>query len=87
MLLAAVGPTQAIFYTGEEFPDLEGNFIFGEFNTARLIMLVLDERTSDRVLMEKIVIQDNLPIIGVTQGPDGSLWYSTVSSINRVVAP
>lgn len=70
----ACAPASAMFYTGNQFPALKGNFFFGCLAGKRIIRVVLDGR--------KVVSQENLfegtygRIREIEQGPDGYIYFS-----------
>lgn len=74
-------PGSAMFYTGDQFPALKGNFFFGCLAGTRIIRVVLDGR--------KVVSQENLfdgsygRIREMEQGPDGYIYFSTSNRDGR----
>jgi len=74
-------PASAMFYTGDRFPALKGNFLFGCLAGTRIIRVVLDGR--------KVVTQENLfsgtygRIREMEQGPDGYIYFSTSNRDGR----
>ena len=74
-------PGSAMFYTGDRFPALKGNFLFGCLAGTRIIRVVLDGR--------KVVTQENLfsgtygRIREMEQGPDGYIYFSTSNRDGR----
>lgn len=77
----AVAPASGMFYRGNLFPDLKGNFFFGALKGESIIRLVLDGR--------KIVSRDELfkkeygRIREISEAPDGSIWFSTSNRDGR----
>jgi len=77
----AVAPASGMFYRGNLFPDLKGNFFFGALKGESIIRLVMDGR--------KIVSRDELfkkeygRIREISEAPDGSIWFSTSNRDGR----
>jgi glucose/arabinose dehydrogenase len=77
----ACAPASGAFYTGDRFPALKNNFLFGCLAGKRIIRVVLDGR--------KVVRQENLlegtlgRIREIETGPDGYLYFSTSNRDGR----
>jgi glucose/arabinose dehydrogenase len=77
----ACAPGSAMFYNGDQFPALKGNFFFGCLAGKRIIRVILDGR--------KVVSQENLldgtygRIREMEQGPDGYIYFSTSNRDGR----
>ena len=77
----ACAPGSGMFYNGDQFPALKGNFLFGCLGGTRIIRVVLDGR--------KVVSQENLlsgvygRIREMEQGPDGYIYFSTSNRDGR----
>ncbi len=77
----AIAPASGMFYTGEMFPEFEGNFFIGALKGKAIIRLVIDGR--------KIVAQERLlenkygRIREVAQSPDGAIYFSTSNRDGR----
>ena len=77
----ACAPGSAMFYTGDKFPALKGNFFFGCLGGTRMIRVVLEGR--------KVVSQEDLfsgtygRIRDMEQGPDGYIYFSTSNRDGR----
>jgi glucose/arabinose dehydrogenase len=77
----AIAPASGMFYRGNLFPELKGNFLFGALKGQMIVRLVLDGR--------KIVSQDKLfekqygRIRDVVEAPDGSIYFSTSNRDGR----
>lgn len=71
----SVGPSEAIFYTGNTFPQLKNHLLVACLRGESIINIQLNGN--------KVVSQDMLPIKGygriraLTVGPDGYLYFST----------
>jgi parallel beta-helix repeat protein len=77
---ATPAPTQAIYYTGDKFPELKGKFLFGTF-TGKIYALSID-KNSNQVLEElrlNIIHSYFTPVIGIAQSPDGDIYFGSYS--------
>jgi aldose sugar dehydrogenase len=77
-----IGPTGAAFYTGDQLPQFRGDFFFCAFNTGVMTRLRLGRASFDQVLGAQEVLQGCF--LDVVDGPDGALYYSSVSQILRL---
>jgi aldose sugar dehydrogenase len=70
-----IAPSGMAFYTGDLFPDWQGNLFVGGLASTTLVRLELD---GDSVTHEERLIEAaGLRIRDVTQGPDGALYVVT----------
>ena len=71
-------PTQAIYYTGDKFPELKGKFLFGTF-TGDIFVLAIDKNTNQVVEELKMDLRSDYftPIIGITQSPTGDIYFGS----------
>lgn len=76
-----IGPTGMTFYTGDQLPQFKNDLFFCAFNTGTMTRMRLNE-TFDGVLGAEDVVKDCF--LDVTNGPDGALYYSSVSAILRL---
>jgi glucose/arabinose dehydrogenase len=71
----SIGPSGLLFYTGELFPDWNGDVFLGSMPMKHLIRLEMD---GTRVVAEEKLLWDLCARIrDVRQGPDGALWVLT----------
>jgi aldose sugar dehydrogenase len=71
----SIAPSGMAFYTGERFPDWQGDLFVGALVQRHLARLVLD---GERIASEQRLLADlGLRIRDVRQGPDGYLWLLT----------
>ena len=77
-----IGPTGAAFYTGDLLPQFRGDFFFCAFNTGIMTRLRLGGPDFDQVVGAQDVVQGCF--LDVVNGPDGALYYSSVSQILRL---
>jgi glucose/arabinose dehydrogenase len=77
----ACAPASGMFYNGNQFPAMKGNFFFGCLRGARIVRVVLDGR--------RVVRQENLlegtygRIREMAEGPDGNIYFSTSNRDGR----
>lgn len=77
-----IGPTGLTFYTGDQLPQFRGDLFFCAVNTGALTRLRLsgsERRTVEGA--EDVVKNCHLD---VTNGPDGALYYASMSQILRL---
>jgi len=79
----SIAPSGMEFYTGERFPDWQGNLFVGALALTHLARLELD---GDRVVNEQELLNDRgWRIRDVRQGPDGHLYLLTDAGNGRLV--
>ena len=67
----SIAPSGMAFYTGDAFPQWQGNLFVGALKFQLLARLVLD---GERVVHEERLLEGLGRIRDVRQGPDGRLW-------------
>ena len=78
-----LGPSNAIFYKGNELDVLQNNFLVGTWNLGTLRMIILDE-DNQNVKSEKLLFSGYKPIIAIAEGPDGFVYFSSIDGIERI---
>jgi len=79
----SIAPSGMTFYTGDRFPQWQGNLFIGSLKFRLLVRLVLD---GERVVREERLLEDELGRIrDVRQGPDGLLYLLTDESDGLLV--
>lgn len=85
-----IAPAQALYYTGNKFPEIKNSFVFASYNDGNIHSLRVSEKNK-QTFVEDIVIDFNheFPdnIVSVAQSPLGDLYYGgyniyKVQSIN-----
>jgi aldose sugar dehydrogenase len=79
----AIGPTGIQIPTGEAIPELAGQVVFCEWNTATARVLELSDDN-------EVVGESELPLncnLDVTEGPDGALYLASAEEIFRYGPP
>ncbi len=78
-----ISPSGMTIYSGELFPEWQGNFFIGGLSSRALVRLVLE---NDRVVGEERLLTDlNARIREVVQGPDGALYLLTDASDGKLL--
>ncbi len=77
-----IGPTGLTFYTGDQIPQYRNDLFFCAINTGSLTRLRLS--SADYQTVEGSEVVANNCHLDVTNGPDGALYYSSVSQIFRL---
>lgn len=77
-----IGPSGATFYTGDQIPQFKNDFFWCAFNTGVMTRMRLGGAGFDRVVGAQEVVQGCM--LDVVNGPDGALYYSSVSQILRL---
>jgi glucose/arabinose dehydrogenase len=77
-----IGPTGATFYTGDQLPQYRGDFFYCAFNTGVMTRVRLGGPDFDRIDGAQEVVEGCF--LDVVNGPDGALYYSSVSQILRL---
>jgi glucose/arabinose dehydrogenase len=76
--LHTIAPTQALYYVGNKFPYLKGNFLFGTF--VGNIYAVHINNESKQITLENHIRLYHYPfepVIGIAQSPDGNIYYGS----------
>jgi len=82
-------PTNVAFYTGSLLPESQNDLIFGAWDGIQNDHGLRDLRlTADgtAVVSQTILVTATEGILDVEMGPDGYLWVTTQSTIQRLVA-
>ena len=69
-------PTQALYYTGDKYPSLKDNFVFGTY-TGDIYAVHIDN-ASETIDSEQYLSLNNYPyepVVGITQTSDGNIYY------------
>jgi len=79
----SIAPGGMAFYTGDAFPEWQGNLFIGAMAGQALVRLVLD---GDRVVAEEHLLHDNRERIrDVRSGPDGAIYMFAGNALKRLV--
>jgi glucose/arabinose dehydrogenase len=83
---APAGFTNMAFYTGLRYPPaLRFNLFLGEYATGVIRRVVLRYPEYTQVGWDHVFVQAPGPVVEVTDGPDGHLYFSTPTAIYRIV--
>lgn len=72
----SISPSSITFYTGDRFPSWKGNLFVGALNGKQLQRIAFNQ-PSQAERREPLLIQLNVRIRDVRQGPDGYLYVAT----------
>ena len=78
-----VAPTGLTFVSGDVYPSLGDALLYCEWNTGLMRRLALGGSDGDRVVDDQVVVEDCQ--LGVTTGPDGTVYYSNAFKIRKLV--
>jgi glucose/arabinose dehydrogenase len=73
-----IAPTQAIYYTGDKLPFLNGKFLFGTYTGNIYAMVIQSNGTREQVSEEEHIRLRLIPfepVIGLAQSPQGDLYF------------
>lgn len=78
-------PVGAAFCSGCGLPGGEGSLFFGEFNTRRILQVVL---TASRTGIASITPVYTHPsfVLSIERGPDGALYFSDATAIYKLIS-
>ncbi|MCC6178724.1 MAG: PQQ-dependent sugar dehydrogenase [Chloroflexi bacterium] len=77
-----IGPTNLTFYTGDQIPQYKNDLFFCAVNTGTLMRLRL-QAPDDKQVEAAEEVANNCHL-GVTNGPDGALYYASIAQIFRL---
>jgi glucose/arabinose dehydrogenase len=78
----SIAPSGMAFYTGDLFPEWQGDLFVGAMAGRHLARLVLD---GERVVAEEQLLKElDLRIREVRDGPDGALYVLGTDSLLRI---
>ncbi|MCK7551254.1 PQQ-dependent sugar dehydrogenase [Marinobacter goseongensis] len=78
----SIAPSGMAFYTGEQFPEWQGDLFVGALKMRKLVRLRIED---EKVIEEEDLLTDlGERIRDVRMGPDGALWLLTDSSDGKV---
>lgn len=80
----SIGVSGMLFYSGDAFPEWQGDMLVGGLSGQRLARLTLE---GQEVAREETLIQDMGRIRDIQQGPDGTLYLAIDGSTRDVDGP
>jgi glucose/arabinose dehydrogenase len=79
----SIAPSGLAFYTGDLFPEWQGNLFVGALAGQHLVRLVLE---GERVVAEERLLEElESRVRDVRQGPDGALYVLAANSLIRIL--
>jgi glucose/arabinose dehydrogenase len=79
-----IAPAGIAFYTGKMFPAWDGNLFVSGLAAKYLVRLVLNGQ-SHVVAEERLLVDQNARIRGVSEGPDGALYVLTDGANGKIL--
>jgi YVTN family beta-propeller protein len=79
-----IGPTGALFYTGDQVPSWKYDWFFCNYHQGQLRRVHLAPESRDRVVFEEVVKTGC--DLNLANGPDGALYYTDPKGIYRIHA-
>ena len=71
----SIGPSEALFYYGKAFPQLQGSLLLASLRGETIFILKVN---NDKIVSEKILLQKEYGRIrSLVTGPDGYIYFST----------
>jgi glucose/arabinose dehydrogenase len=80
-----IAPTGITFYNGDVFPQLKGGLFLVDFKEGKVRHYTIDENAQTVSNPEVLVNGEFGPLLDITQGPDGLIYFSSQTSIVRLV--
>ena len=80
-----VSPTGITFYTGNQYPQYQGDMFVVTFNAPQVIRFRLNAAGDALVEDEVMFSTGGNPMLDIVDGPDGYLYYSDYFGIYRVI--
>ena len=80
----SIGVSGMLFYSGDAFPNWQGDMLVGGLSGQRLVRLVLDGRT---VAREETLLQDPGRVRDVREGPDGLIYLALDGATRDIDGP
>jgi glucose/arabinose dehydrogenase len=81
-----IAPTGITFYTAAVFPQFRNSLFLVDFNTGRVRRFVVNDAMQGQVTQTEIVVDGGFgSLLDITQGTDGFLYFSSATSIMRIV--
>ena len=78
-----LGPSNAIFYRGEELDVLKNNFLVGTWNLGTLRMFTFND-DNETIQSEKLLFSGYKLVIALAESPEGYVYFSTIGGIERI---
>lgn len=81
--LSVVSPAGVAFVSGEVYPGIGDGLLVCERATGLMRRLVLEGPDQDEVVSDDVVVEDCS--LDVTAGPDGTIFYTNLTEVRRLV--
>ncbi len=81
-----IAPTGITFYTGAVFPQFTGSLFLTDFNEGRVRRFEVNEAQQGMITETEVVVAGGLGnLLDIVQGPDGALYFSSTTTLFRIV--
>ncbi len=81
-----IGITGILFYSGDKFPEWQGNMFFCSWHGTKMIRVELKEDGRSIKKSERIETGFDKPcLVDLVEGPDGYIYFSDITNIYRLV--
>lgn len=71
----SIGPSEAMFYSGDEFPQLKGKLLVACLRGESILKITLD---NDKIVNQEVILKKQYGRIrSLVTGPDGYIYFST----------
>jgi len=81
-----IAPTGVTFYTSNVIPQFQGSLFLVDFNQGRVRRFVVNEALLGMISQTEIVVDGGMGnLLDIVQGPDGALYFSSTTTIFRIV--
>lgn len=81
-----IAPVGIEIYHGDQIPELQGDILFCAWNDGTMRRLVLDETRTEVIEETTVDIGNTFCSLDILTGPDGALYYASVTGIHRLIA-
>lgn len=80
-----IAPVGIEVYHGDQIPELQGDILFCAWNDGQMRRLILDETRTEVVEQTTVDIGNTFCSLDILTGPDGALYYASITGIHRLV--
>jgi glucose/arabinose dehydrogenase len=81
----SISPSSVLFYSGDKFPDWQGNLFVGALTTRQLTRIAFNQ-PSQAERREGLLADFDLRVRDVAQSPDGYIYIATERSFGGPAA-
>ncbi len=82
-----IAPTGVTFYTSSVIPQFQGSLFMVDFNQGRVRRFAVNEALQGMITLTEIVVDGGMGnLLDIVQSPDGALYFSSTTTIFRIVS-